>query len=62
MRRDYVTEMGFSCPTEQSEKPGRPRFQTPEEVIRGLYDIHGVLKEVAKEAGVSCKSFANHKT
>ena len=39
-----------------SRRPGRPGFQIPEEVIRGLHDIHGVWKEVAKEAGVSYKT------
>ena len=56
MRRDYALEMGFSCPRERSRRPGRPRFQIPEEVIRGLHDIHGAWKEVAKEAGVSYKT------
>ena len=41
--------MGFSCPVEQSTGPGRPRFYIPEEVIRGLRDVHGVWKEVAIE-------------
>ena len=48
--------MGFSCPIEQSIGPGRPRFYTPEEVIRGLHDIHGVWKEVANEARVYYKT------
>ena len=39
-----------------SRRLGRPGFQIPEEVIRGLHDIHGVWKEVAKEAGVSYKT------
>ena len=34
---------------EQSTGRGRPRFYIPEEVIRGLRDVHGVWKEVAKE-------------
>ena len=49
-------EMGFSCPVEQSTGRGRPRFYIPEEVIRGLRDVHGVCKEVAKEARVSYKT------
>ena len=36
--------------------PGRPRFNIPENVIRGLHDIHGVWREVANEAGVSYKT------
>ena len=48
--------MGFSCPVEQSTGRGRPRFYIPEEVIRGLQDVHGVWKEVAKEARVSYKT------
>ena len=57
-RRDYASEMGFSCPLENEEprRPGRPRYEIPEEVIRGLHGIHGVWKEVAKEARVSYKT------
>ena len=50
MHWDYASEMGFLCPLEQSRRPGRPRFQIPEELSRGLHDIHAVWKEVAKEA------------
>ena len=56
MLRDYASESGFSCPTEQATRSGRPRFQIPEEVIQGLFDIHGSWKDVAKEAGVSYKT------
>jgi len=55
-RRNFASEMGFSCPVEQSTGPGRPRFYIPEGVIRGLHDVHGVWKEVAKEARVSYKT------
>ena len=55
-RRNFTSEMGFSCPLEQSSGPGRPRFNIPENVIRGLHDIHGVWREVANEAGVSYKT------
>ena len=48
--------MGFSCPVEQSTGPGKPRFYIPEEVIRELHYVHGVWKEVAKEARISCKT------
>ena len=48
--------MGFSCPVEQSKGPGKPRFYIPEEVIRGLRDVHGVWKKVAKEVLVSYKT------
>ena len=41
---------------EQSTGRGRPRFYIPEEVIRGLHDVHGVWNEVAKEARVSYKT------
>ena len=54
--KKLASEMGFSCPVEQSTEPGRPRFYIPEEVIRGLRDVHGVWKEVAKEALVSYKT------
>ena len=56
VHRDYAAEMGFSCPLEQSRRPGRPKFQIPVEVIRGLHDIHSVWREVAKEADVSYKT------
>ena len=46
----YTKKVGFSCPVEQSTGRGRPRFYIPEEVIRGLRDVHGVWKEVAKES------------
>ena len=55
-QRNFASEMGFSCPVEQSTGPGRPRFYISEEVIRGLHDVHGVWKEVAKEARVSYNS------
>ena len=55
-QRNFSSEMGFSCPVEQSTGPGRPRFYIPEEVIRGLRDVHGVWKEVAKEVLVSYKT------
>ena len=55
-RRNFASEMGFSCPLEQSSGPGRPRFHIPENVIKGLHDIHGVWKEVANQAGVSYKT------
>ena len=55
-QRNFASEMGFSCPVEQSTGRGRPRFYIPEEVIRGLHDVHGVWKEVAKEARVSYKT------
>ena len=48
--------MGFSCPVEQSTGRGRPKFCIPEEVIRGLRNVHGVWKEVAIEALVSYKT------
>ena len=48
--------MSSSCPVEQSTGRGRPRFYIPEEVIRGLREVHGVWKEVAKEALVSYKT------
>ena len=48
-QRNIASEMGFSCPVEQSTGRGRPRFYISEEVIRGLRDVHGVWKEVAKE-------------
>ena len=51
--------MGFSCPVEQSTGPGRPRFYIPEEVIRGLRDVHGVWKEVANEVLVSYIDYIN---
>ena len=54
-RRNFASEMGFSCPVEQSTGPGRPRFYIPEEVIRGLRYVHGVWKEVEKEVRVSYK-------
>ena len=38
-QRNFASEMGFSCPVEQSTGPGRPRFYIPEEVIRGLRDV-----------------------
>ena len=41
-QRNFASVMGFSCPVEQSTEPGRPRFYMPEEVIRGLQDVHGV--------------------
>ena len=43
-QRRFASVMGlmFSCPVEQSIEPGRPRFHIPEEVIRGLQDVHGV--------------------
>ena len=46
----YTKKVGFSCPVEQSTGRGRARFYIPEEVIRGLRDVHGVWKEVAKES------------
>ena len=52
-QRNFSSEMGFSCPVEQSTGPGRPRFYIPEEVIRGLRDVHRVWKEVANEVLVS---------
>ena len=55
-QRNIASEMGFSCPVEQSTGPGRPRFYIPEEVIRGLHDVRGVWKELAKEARVSYKT------
>ena len=55
-QRNLASEMGFSCPVEQSKGPGKPRFCIPEEVIRGLRDVHGVLKKVAKEVLVSYKT------
>ena len=51
-QRNFASEMGFSCPVEQSTGPGRPRLYIPEEVMRGLHDVHGVWKEVAKEERV----------
>ena len=39
-QKNFALEMGFSCPVEQSTGPGRPRFYIPEEVIRGLRDVH----------------------
>ena len=56
IQRNCASEMGFSCPLEQSTGPGRPRFCIPEEVTRGSHDIHGVWKEVANEARVSYKT------
>ena len=38
-QRNFASEMGFSCPVEQSTGRGRPRFYIPEEVIRGLRDV-----------------------
>ena len=55
-RRNVASEMGFSCPLEQSSGRGRPRFYIPGNVIGGLHDIHGVWREVANEAGVSHKT------
>ena len=55
-QRNLASEMGFSCPVGQSIGPGKPRFYIPEEVIRGLRDVHGVWKEVAKEVLVSYKT------
>ena len=55
-QRNFASEMGFSCPVEQSTGRGRPRFYIPKKVIRGLHDVHGVWKEVAKEARVSYKT------
>ena len=55
-QRNFASEMGFSCPVEQSTGPGRPRFYIPQVVIRGLHDVHGVWKEVPKEASASYKT------
>ena len=55
-QRNFASEMGFSCPVEQSTGRGRPRFYISEEVIRGLRDVHGVWKEVAEEVLVFCNS------
>ena len=41
-QRNFASLMRFSCPVEQSTEPGRPRFYMPEEVVRGLQDVHGV--------------------
>ncbi|XP_028411998.1 uncharacterized protein LOC114534730 [Dendronephthya gigantea] len=54
--RDYHSELGFVCPVERSEHAGRPRFQVPQRVISGLYDIHRSWVEVAREAGVSYRT------
>lgn len=56
MLRDYASESGFSCPTEDATRSGRPRFDVPEEVIRRLNDIHGSWQEVAREASVSYRT------
>ena len=40
LHRDYSTEWGFSCPTEQSGRAGRPRYDIPPESINRLHDIH----------------------
>ena len=55
-QRNFASEMGFSCPVEQSTGRGRPTFYIPEEVIRELRDVHSVWKEVAKEVLVSYNS------
>lgn len=55
VRRDFNSELGFVCPVEQSQRPGRPRFHIPEEAIKNLHDIHGVWSVVASETGVSYK-------
>ena len=55
-QKNFALEMGFSCPVEQSTGRGRPRFYIPKEVIRGLHDVHGVWKEVAKDVLVSYNS------
>ena len=52
-RRNFASEIGFSCPVEQSTGPGRPIFYTREEIIRGLHYVHGAWKEVEKEVRVS---------
>ena len=56
MRRDYGSEMGFSCPLEQSGRPGRPRYHIPQDAITGLHEIHGVWRAVAREARVSYRT------
>jgi hypothetical protein len=57
MHRNYHLELGFVCPVEQNEHPGRPRFHVPPvQMISGLYDIHRSWIEVAREAGVSYRT------
>ena len=60
-RRNFASEMGFSCPVEQSTGPGRRRFYILEEVIRGLHYVHGVWKEIAKEARVPHKTILHRR-
>ena len=55
-QRNFASEMGFFVSSGTVYRAGRPRFYIPEEVIRGLHDVHGVWNEVAKEARVSYKT------
>ena len=55
-QRNFASEMGFFVSSGTVYRAGRPRFYISEEVIRGLHDVHGVWKEVAKEARVSYNS------
>ena len=54
--RDYSRESGFVCPVEQCRRPGRPRFQIPQEAITSMHSTHRMWRTVAREIGVSYRT------
>lgn len=56
MQRDYRAECGFSCPTEQSGRAGRPRYHIPPESINQLHSVHYNWNIVSTQAGVSYRT------